>query len=441
MSIRSRIADLLDRARALAAGDDKLPRSAPLGRLVATQPPVGDRWVMHPGHDLNPQRIVRAYANAEIGFPAMQCDLFDDIVETDGHLRSQMESRLRAVLGKPWIVQPGGDDPEDARAAEMFDQALRGVEVKKLIEHQLTANWYGYAASEIEWVRDGGLTIPRSFVNVSPRRIRFDALDAPRLLTADAPVNGVELEAGRWIYSRRQHRTNARAGLLRTACWWAYFKKATMRDWLIFSSRFGIPYVHGKYDQTATEEDKKVLEQAVRQLGSDGAAIFSTAAEIAVTSLEFGGRSGDVQGAITARCDAEISKLITGGTLTSGEGTSTGSYALGQVHAEVRFDLIEADASGVGDQIACDLGRAFVAFNGLKGRPPMLRGQMMRDVDPTARIKIFATAVNELRLPVDTEQVYAEFHLKKPPTPERKIAGIPDPLPAGPSLPGGAPNQ
>jgi phage gp29-like protein len=39
-----------------------------------------------------------------------------------------------------------------------------------------------------------------------------------------------------------------RSGYLRTAIWWSWFKSLTVRDWVAFAERFGLPYPIGKYD-------------------------------------------------------------------------------------------------------------------------------------------------------------------------------------------------
>jgi len=131
--------------------------STPPERSDARSVPLFDRWAVHEGRGLTPKRIVSLYADAEAGFPAGQCDLFEDVIERDAHLRSQLEGRLLAVAGKPLVVQAGGDGAEDVRAAQLFVDALAGVpNLRAMVAHQLKALWYGYAATEIDWgYRDG----------------------------------------------------------------------------------------------------------------------------------------------------------------------------------------------------------------------------------------------------------------------------------------------
>jgi hypothetical protein len=114
-----------------------IPAAKPPEPTIGSEPPAGDRfrsddiypwydrWASHPGQGLTLGRLFDIYWQAEWGYPAEQCDMFEDIVERDGHLRSNIENRIDAVAGKEWIVQAGGDAPADHKAAELLEQALR----------------------------------------------------------------------------------------------------------------------------------------------------------------------------------------------------------------------------------------------------------------------------------------------------------------------------
>jgi phage gp29-like protein len=69
--------------------------------------------VSHPGDGLKPRRILELFLQEERGYSADMCDLFDDIIERDPHLRSQHEQRIDSVAGNEWMVLPGGDTEAD----------------------------------------------------------------------------------------------------------------------------------------------------------------------------------------------------------------------------------------------------------------------------------------------------------------------------------------
>jgi phage gp29-like protein len=258
--------------------------------------------------------------------------------------------------------------------------------------------------------------VPVWFSNVPHRRLVF-ALehDEPRLTTTAEPTRGVPLEPGRWWFSRRMHRLTAAAGLARTATWWALFKRLSARDWVIFAERFGLPYVTGEYDERASDEDKAVLAKAAQSLGKDGSAIFSEACKLVVHEVQRSGSADGVHGSLIALCNAEISKLLAGSTLTSETG-GPGSFALGRVHENRSFDLVMSDAERLAIRFEQDVGLPFVFFNGMAARPPRLKVHVVRQYDPEARMRLMSAAANELGLALDEEQVRQEFQLRRPGT-------------------------
>ncbi|MFW6303051.1 MAG: phage portal protein family protein, partial [Candidatus Sumerlaeota bacterium] len=62
-------------------------------------------------------------------------------------------------------------------------------------------------------------------------------------------------------------------------------------------------------------------------------------------------------------CNAEISKIVLGATLTSGEGRAHGTQALGKVHERVRSDYVSADARMLEGVVNGQLIRWMVDFN------------------------------------------------------------------------------
>jgi len=374
---------------------------------------VADHMATHPGYGLTPKLVLAIYREAELGYTRLQCDLFEDVIENDGHLRSQVENRIDAVAGKSWSIEPGGPAKRDQVAAEKLDAACRMVEsFRDMLEHQLRANPYGFAATEMEWSLVDGWVIPTNFYNTPHRRFRFTEQDDWRIYTKDSRATGEPLIQGKWILSRRPGRIMARAGLMRTATWWSLFKRLSMRDWVLLGERFGLPYVLGQWEENASPEDKRVVKQAAKSLGKDGWAAFSKACSLAIEKVDVGGAK-DIHAALMDRCDQEISKLFSGATLTSSHGGS-GSYALGHVHENRSWDITLNDAERISQRFQIHVGIPFVRFNGSKAAPPNLRIHVVRESDPITRSKVIATLANEVGLKVSQQQIRQEFQLKPP---------------------------
>jgi phage gp29-like protein len=432
------------RARILSAARDRLRRfvgepprrlsidrpqslpAAPAASFQATDFDLFDRWIEHPAQGLTPRLIGAIHVEAEQGYPARQCDLYDDVVETDAHLRSQLDQRRDDVAGKQWVVLAGGDSAADVRAARLLEDALRAVpNVQETIAHQLGVVRYGYAGTEVDWAMRGGLLVPIWFRNVLPRRFRFSAHDEPMLLTAANMYDGEPLVPGRWIFSRLPGRRVATSGLGRTFVWWSLFKRLAVRDWVVFCEKFALPYVTGEYQAGASDNDKAVLQEAVRSLGKDNAAVFSDACKMVIHTVQTGGGASNVQGALVDLVDGQISKLVSGGTLASSEGSANGSYAQAEIHQTSRFSLVVADEARLASRFEADVGTPFVAYNRLAARPPRLKVHISQTMSPAERMDLYVKAAG-IGCPIDPAQFRAEFNFQ-PPTG--------DPLPGPPRIP------
>jgi phage gp29-like protein len=182
-------------------------------------------------------------------------------------------------------------------------------------------------------------------------------------------------------------------------------------DWVLFNERYGVPMPLGTYNDATPPEEKAALVEALTKIGEDFIAAFHESCKITSLDVSANGTPDSVQGAMIALVDAQISKLFTGATLTSGEGTSAGSYALGRVHENVLFQFTAGDAERLPQVFEHQIGTPFVAWNGLRGRPPKLKIHVVKEVDPVARMGIFSAAL-QMGLELDADQVRTEMQLK-----------------------------
>jgi phage gp29-like protein len=285
------------------------------------------------------------------------------------------------------------------------------------LEHQVRFNRYGYAGSEIEWRIVDGLAAPTWFENVSPKRFRFDDHDRPMLVLdlANAEKQSQLLNVGGWWWTARSGSITAATGLMRTACWWSHFKTLNVRDWLVWANRFGIPYVTGEYAAGETSApDIETLKKAVKSLGRDGWAVFADTCKMVIHETKYGGTTGrHVHEVLTDKCDQQNSKLVAGATLMA-ETTGQASYAIGTVHSNRAFTLVQGDANKLAQSFETSVGLPFVTYNGIRARPPRLKIHVVEDQEPLQRAKVFAVALNELGCELDEDQVRQELQLKSP---------------------------
>lgn len=391
-----------------------LPQRAPM--TIQTRQ-LGHEWPMHPGRPIAPDTIVNAFNQAEAGEPITQCDLFEDIIEGDGHLRSVIEARTLAVAGKPWKLLPGDTTPAAMRATEELEAALRETNTTDMIAAALGSRYYGFSGTEIDWRDVDGVIVPQWFIVVPYRRFRFDTLERPEI-TLERRSAREPLRPGRWVWLT--NRTPAvtsmivRTGLMRTATWYAGFKRWSWKDWVIYAQKFGIPLLEGIYDNDTTEEERERLNALVRAGLDVGGYTHHESVKVELKEPARAGDSKNLHGAIVAAANNEISKLVTGSTLTVDSG-GPGSFALGKVHETRAFDLVVSDAQMVQDAFDRFIARPFVEWNGFPPGtpPPELRIHVAREVDPETRARIL-DILSGIGLTLDAGQIRDEFQLREP---------------------------
>lgn len=403
-------------------------RPAPLPEGAPTRQQTRDlkygHYQDHPGYGCDPQRVVAIFRDAELGLPAAQCDLIDDVIERDCTLRNLFEQRDQSVAGKNSVVQAGGPTAEDELAARVLSAALEQLDFIDWQMHQLGANRYGWAASEIDWgtfAYEGRIWIvPVWLANVPARRFRIDPRTNQLLLVTEAQPQGEPLERGKWTVTKRPGPL-ARAGLMRSAIWPALWKGFSARDWVVYSEMFGIPLVQASYDDigqpngaSADLTARDVAEEIVEKIGSSGGAATPRSVEVKIHQARDANSAG-THGALIAFANAEMSKLIAGATLTNDNAGSGGaSYALGEVHASVRWDNVVFDAARLQQTFRTQVAAAFVRFNGLAAKPPVLRIQIVRDDTPKGRLECADIAKNKLGIELSMSQLRQETGFREP---------------------------
>lgn len=411
----------IDRARASIIAPRALPDASPVGQQVAPFASY-DRIQSHPGFGLTTKRIWQIYRNAEAGWMRSQCDLFADILESDGHLQSLYNGRMDAVAGKEMVIQAGGTDDASLAAALALaeDIDIDTENFVEFIEHQLSSEFYGPSASEMIWEygERSRRWSPERFINVKHRRFFIEGGSELRLITEAQRSRGVELLPAKWVISKgRQSANLARAGSLRTATWWSHFKRMSVRDWVIFAAKFGIPHVTGVFEERATDESKKALQKAVRDIGEGGQAMLAETTRIVLSELSQ--RSGDtssVHPAIIALANSEMSKLINGATLNV-EGSGAGSYAQATVHQGRSHVKDVAASMRICRAFRSQVAKPYCKFNGFLeagAKAPKLKIQVVQELDLKTRLALASILANELGGDIDETQIRDELGLRKP---------------------------
>jgi len=349
------------------------PDGEPVTRRVLTQeiaaPELaGVRTLWHdaiaPG--LTPQRLASILRAADQGDHRDYLTLAEEMEERELHYTAVLSTRKRALSCIDPVVVAGGESARDREIADAVEDLVEQPVFASMIEHLVDAYGKGYAVSEIMWETSAKQWLPYDYRDRDPRFFTFSQVERSvmRLASLTDPVNGDPMPPYKFVrhVPRLKSGIPVRGGLAKPAAWAFVFKSYTLKDWVAFCEVYGMPIRVGKYGPMATAEDRGQLLNAVRNIGSDAAAIIP--ATMTIDFVEGGGSKGGGGAAIFSGLadylDKQISKLVLGQTMTSDAG---GSLAQAKVHENVRHDIKLADARQLETSINRDLIRAFVDLN------------------------------------------------------------------------------
>jgi phage gp29-like protein len=382
--------------------------------------------VMHPSAGLTPERLTAILRDAEAGDPYLYLELAEEMEEKDLHYLAVLSTRKQSVAQLDMIIRAASSSPEDQKIAALVREVLLEgtLPLESVLFDILDAIGKGFSAVEIIWNTAGRTWFPERLIWRDPRWFLFDWVNGETLLLrtmggetehgAASDANGTSHFKWRGLFARSVpqpftaplwpfkfivHVARAKAGLpirggLARAAGWAYlFKNYVLKDWVTFTEVFGQPLRVGKYGPGATENDKRVLLNAVTNIGTDAGAVIPDSMVIEFTEARQSG-SADLYERFCDYLDRQVSKAVLGQTLTTEmprEGG--GSRAAAQVHQAVRRDIMGSDARRLSATITQDLVRPLVELNfGPQARYPQFILGLPDDQD----VKVFADTISEL---------------------------------------------
>lgn len=377
---------------------------------------VNDRYSSYPSNGLNPIRLAGILHEADAGDVRRQMELYEEMEEKDAHLFSQLQTRKLAVTGLDWEVQPFSNDPNDNEIAEFVTDQLKSLDnFDEALFDMLDAVGKGISVSEIFWeITPEGRNGIEDIQWIHPKKIYWDSLSEDMKICTREYPEGITLPLNKFVIHKYKAKSghDARAGVLRVVSWMYMFKNFDLKDWVAFSEVYGMPLRLGKYDASASEDDKKQLLEAIYTMGTDAAGIVPS-----TTMIEFiesnKTTSADVFERFARYADEQMSKAILGQTLSSDSGG--GSYAQGKVHNDVRHDLTVGDAKSLATTVRRDLIQPLVEFNyGVEANIPLFIFNSAESEDLKETADIYKTLACDMVLRIPEDHIYKKFAIPKP---------------------------
>ncbi len=254
----------------------------------------------------------------------------------DDEIAQAIETRIDALLATPFRIEPS-DTPEAIKLKAEFDEWYF-----EIASGALNALFFGYSVQEAVYELKADGYIGFKWVGEKPMQWFEPKNDGRLIYRQDGGGNEKEVDqVFKFFLTRRKATYEQPFGkaLLSTLYWLFFFKQNGFKFWAKFLERFGTPILLGKCKDTETEDMNQALLNAHAQ------SVLSIDSEDDVQVLGTSGASGTAGSAFemfNKTLAQQMQKVILGQTLTSGT-DGKGSYALGQVHENVRADKLKSD--------------------------------------------------------------------------------------------------
>lgn len=387
----------IDKVKNLLKGNETEPTQTDDAEVTATGRVLDD----HPSAKITPSKLKQILEDAENGDIQAQHQLFMDIEEQDSSIAANMMTRKRSVLTLDWrIVEPRNATPaEEKLQAEIDELFYQYPNLEDLFIDLMDAVGHGFSALEIQWVQVDGKWVPKGFKPCPQSWFKLDKDDS-LLLRTPANQMGEPLRPFGWVVHRHKSRSTqlARDGLYRTLAWLYMYKHYSVRDFAEFLELYGMPIRIGKYGAGATNAEKRTLLRALAEIGHNAAGIMPESMQIELHNVaNAGAASGNnpfLQ--MVDWCEKSIARLILGQTLTSGADGKSSTNALGNVHNEVRRDLMISDAKQIAQTITQQIILPYLQINVDPNIAPHRIPYFEFDTKEYEDLSVFAEAIPKL---------------------------------------------
>lgn len=262
-------------------------------------------------------------------------------LEYDSQVSACIESRNAGVTSLNWRLSY-----EDDKHKDFYEALMKKLDVTGIVTSILKTPLYGYQPIEIVWGLEDGYIIPVD-VTAKPQEWFNFSPEGELLYLEKGHFDGVAIpeDSKKFLVPRNSAEyLNPYGKSVLSRCFWdVIFKRGSKELWMKFAERFGMPTVIGKYPDGMNEDEINKLLDTLENLIQDAVGAIPDNNTIEFLDASSRQSSASIYKELIETADKSIAKSILGQTLTTDSGDS-GSYALGNVHQQVRQDIIDSDA-------------------------------------------------------------------------------------------------
>ena len=316
---------------------------------------------------VRPHQIYRARRNARGGQPGKLWSILDHYKTLDTEVRGAMQSVRSPITTEDVELTLQEDTQEARRQRAVVQEAMTRIGIDSLIEDLLWGHYFGIRAHELDWatITVEGTTyqapvenhrIPMEWIHARDDDVTDDS---STLYVGRRPLR--EYEAGSLItyqdeeISKYEEVDFTSIGCGTAAARFGVFSWYSYEDWAAYNEAWATPSVVGTLLQGWTDKDKKLLKQAVNNLGNDLRAVKTENGKIELQWPE-GGADGGTYDDLLRASQKAIAVVIKSESLTDVDVDGGGSYAASRTTDGIRVGV----AQGLKNRIVTPLNDQIV---------------------------------------------------------------------------------
>lgn len=382
-------------------------------------------------YNLTPNRLYMIVQGLKTGELRDYLTMAEELEEKDLHYRSVLGTRKSQVISLESQILPSDDSDKAQEIAESIRRdIIQAPWFEDMKMDLLDALGKGFSVCEIIWGVRKGRWVPLDVKHKDPRFFEYDR-ETMSHIVLNKGGEQIELTKNKFIIHEPKLKSgfNLKNGLALPCAYYLLIKSYDVAGWAAFAQVYGYPLRIGRYGRGASDNDKKVLRQAIASLGKDAGAIIPDSMNIEIVNGMTGSSGNiDLYEHLADWVDKQVSKGVLGQTMsTDAEG---GQYK-GDLHNEIRLEIKRADARQLASTIFRDLVIPYINFNfGELDEYPEFRIVVPEPEDIPAIVNA-VTSLVPLGFKVKADDLYGKLGLTKPEESDDVLqpAAAPSPFP------------
>lgn len=320
----------------------------------------------HLGMLPNPDKILRSK-----GYDAVRN------LTNDPHVRSCIQSRKAGVLALETQLR---QDCSDKKVYKFVQEILGKLDLQNIIRNILDAPLYGFQVMEIIWEKRGAYFFPSDII--ARKQEFFNIHSAGKMYYKIPGEDDKRLPEYKFLTAIYEQSAAKPYGesLLAKCFWPATFKNGSMRFWVNYIEKFGMPLVLAAYESSISNDRANELASVLGEMADENIIVAPKEMEVEIKEANKSS-SAELFHLLIKHCNSEISKALLSQTLTTE--LDGGSLAAAETHFKVREEIIHSDIALVENVINKLIGM-IVSLNFNDSLPPVF--SMLRQNKDTEKV-------------------------------------------------------